>query len=358
MSTSADSESPGDDLVPTPAPRGSGFVPRLFQKNSRSPERVLLGRILMLFTLVGIIFTVFWLDRDGLRDQIDGHVSAADVAYFTAITVSTVGYGDIVPVSDRARLLDAVLVTPLRLLAWLVFLGTAYELVLQRWMEARRMEKLQRTLGDHLIICGYGHSGQSAAAESVAREFSPDRIVVMDRDSGRLALAAEAGYIGLLGDPTREKDLEAAGLKRARAVLLCLGRDDTAVLAVLTVRQLSPKVRVVCNVAEEENIKLIRHAGADALVAPSMVGGFLMADSVETSHIAEYVADLVQSGGRVHLRHRVARPDEVGRTLRELGPGMGVRLIRGEARIGFWEGDRSRILDGDVLLIIEPGEGA
>ena len=335
----------------TPYPR------RLFVKPDRSPERVLLNRLVLLISLVGLAFAVFWAERDGLRDQIDGHVSLADIAYFTAITVTTVGYGDIVPVSQQARLMDAVLVTPLRLLVWLVFLGTAYELVLQRWLENRRMNRLQSTLRDHLIVCGYGHSGQAAAQESVARGMAPGQIVVMDRDAERLRQAADAGYVGLLGDPTREADLAAARIDAARAVLFCLGRDDAAVLAVLTARQLSKRVRIVCNVAEEENVKLIRQAGADAIVAPSLVGGHLMADSVDTSHVADYVSDLMRTSGRVRLRHRPARADEIGRPMRELGPELVVRLIRGDERVGFWEGERSRVLAGDQLLVIVPGNG-
>jgi voltage-gated potassium channel len=334
------------------------YARRLFVKADRSPERVLLNRLLLLVALVALAFAVFWSERDGLRDQIDGHVSLADIVYFTAITITTVGYGDIVPVSPQARLLDAVLVTPLRLLVWLVFLGTAYELVLQRWLENRRMNQLQKTLRDHLIVCGYGHSGRAAAGESVARGIAPGQILVMDRDAERLRLAADAGHVGLLGDPTREADLGSARIDAARAVLFCLGRDDTAVLAVLTARQLSERVRIVCNVAEAENVKLVRQAGADAIVAPSLVGGHLMADSVDTSHVADYVSDLMRTSGRVRLRQRPAHPGEIGRPMRELGPELAVRLIRGAERVGFWEGERAKVRAGDVLLVIEPGEGA
>lgn len=329
---------------------------RLFIKASVSPERVLLYRLLLLLTLITTALAIFWLDRDGLKDQIDGDVSFSDVVYFTAVTITTVGYGDIVPVSDRARIIDALLVTPLRLVIWLVFLGTAYELVLQRWLENRRMNRIQQSLKEHLIVCGYGHSGQSAAQEAVARGRPPDQILVMERDQSRLQLAASCGYIGLLSDPTHETDLRDAGIDEAKAVLICLGRDDAAVLAVLTVRQLNPKVRIICCVAEQENIKLLRQAGADAIVAPSMVGGYLMADSVQSSHIADYVSDLMCTGGRVHLKERPPAAHEIGLPMREIGPGLAVRLIRADQRIGFWEGDRARVQASDILLVIEANE--
>lgn len=329
---------------------------RLLVQASRSPEQLLLSRLGLLLALVTIILLIFWFDRNGLKDQIDDHVSFSDVVYFTAVTVSTVGYGDIVPVSDRARIIDALLVTPLRLVIWFIFLGTAYELVLQHWLEAWRMNRLKNTLSDHLIICGFGLRGQHAAHEAVARGEAPERILVLDRDENAIKAAAAAGYIGLRGDSTREQDLADAGLARAKALLVCLGHDDTAVLTVLTTRQLNAGVRVICTVDEEENIKLIRHAGADAIVAPSMVGGYLMADSINSSHISEYIDDLMRMDGRVRMQERVVNEDEIGRPMRELGPGLAVSLHRRGERIGFWEGERAIVQRGDVLLIIEPNK--
>lgn len=323
-------------------------------RDRRSPESVLLFRLLLLSALVAVVLGVFWIDRDGLRDQIDNHISFSDIAYFTAVTVTTVGYGDIVPISDRARLLDALVVTPLRLVIWFVFLGTAYELVLQRWLEAWRMNRLKNTLTDHIIICGFGLGGQHAAREAVARGERAEQVLVLDRNEARVAAAVDAGYIGLVGDATREQDLADAGIARARALMVCVGHDDTSVLTVLTARQLNAAVRVICAVREEENIKLMQHAGADSIVAPSMVGGFLMADSIQSSHIAEYLDDLMRMDGRVSMHERAARADEIGRSLRELGPGLAVRLYRGDEPIGFWEGERAVVQPGDRVLTIEP----
>jgi voltage-gated potassium channel len=338
--------------------RSSRAHGRLFVRAGVSPERLLASRMLLLLALVAIILAVFWFDRDGIRDQIDGHVSFSDIVYFTAVTVTTVGYGDIVPVSDRARLIDAVFVTPLRLVIWFIFLGTAYELVLQRWLEAWRMNRLKNKLNDHLIICGFGLSGQHAAREAVARGEPEAHILVIDRSETAIEQAAAAGFIGLRGDSTREHDLTDAGVARARAVMVCLGHDDTAVMTVLTVRQLNADVRVIVSVDEEENIKLIRHAGADAIVAPSMVSGYLMADSIHSCHISEYIDDLMRMDGTVRMQERPVREDEIGRPMRELGPGLAVSLHRGSERIGFWEGARAIVQRGDLVLVIEPNGDA
>lgn len=327
---------------------------RVFIKPAASAERMLLNRLGLLATLVGAVLAVFWWDRDGLKDQIDGHISFSDVVYFTAVTVTTVGYGDIVPVSDRARTLDALFVTPARLVIWLLFLGTAYELVLQRWLENRRMARLQHSLHRHLVICGYGHTGRSAAHEARARGTPAGQILVLDRDESALHQAADDGFIGLQGDSTREQDLGDAGIQRAAAVLICLGRDDAAVLTVLTVRQLSSGVRVICSVGEQENVKLMRQAGSDAIVTPSIVAGHLMADSLQSTHIADYASDLMSAAGDVRLLERPARAEEIGRPLRELAPALGVRIYRDGVGIGFWEGEKARVQAGDLLLVIEP----
>src|SRR5688500_181746 len=159
------------------------------------------------------------------------------------VSVTTVGYGDIVPVTRQARLVDAMLVTPIRLFIWLIFVGTAYQLVLQRLIEEFRMRRLQARLHDHVVLVGYGHSGRCAAAELVARGFERGRILIVDLDQAQLEHAAEQGYVGILGDASHEETLRAAMLPSAHALLICTDRDDTNVL--IKIGRASCRVRVV-----------------------------------------------------------------------------------------------------------------
>jgi len=195
--------------------RSGGSSRLLFTGASASPERTLLVRAALVAGLLGFTMLVFWLDRAGLYDAVDGEISFSDIVYFTLVTVTTVGYGDIVPVSDRARLIDALLVTPVRIFVWFIFLGTAYEFVIRRVIEDLRMNAIQRRLESHVIVCGFGFSGRVAARELVAKGQSKERIVVIDTRADRLEAAAEAGYIGLRGDATRE-----AALREARPACL------------------------------------------------------------------------------------------------------------------------------------------
>lgn len=328
---------------------------RLFVGGESSVRRTLGLRAVVVLTLFLVVISVFWLDRDGLKDQIDGSITFVDVVYFTMVSVTTVGYGDIVPVTKQARLIDAMLVTPIRLFIWLIFVGTAYQLVLQRLIEDFRMRRLQARLQDHIVVCGYGHSGRCAAAELVARGTDKRQILIVDADQTRIEEAAEHGHIGILGDASREGTLRETMLETARALLVCTDRDDTNVLITLTARNLAPKVRIVARVEEAENDKLLRQSGANSTVLPSRVGGILMADSVESSHLAAYVMDLISAGGQVTLVEREPHPEEIGRSPIESARSLIVRVVRGNHAYSFWEPDL-RIEADDRLIVIHPPE--
>lgn len=326
---------------------------QLFIGGESSVRRTLLVRGGIVLSMFLLVILVFWFDREGLRDHHDGEVSFSDVVYFSMVTITTVGYGDIVPITPQARLIDAAFVTPIRLFIWLIFLGTAYQLVLQRLMEDIRMRLMQAKLEDHVVICGFGHAGRSAAEELVRRGTDKRNVLVIDTSRAVVEAAGEAGYVGLLGDATHEHVLKEAMIESAAAAFVCVGRDDTTVLVTLTIRHLYPDVRLVAMVQEEENEKLVRQSGADATVMPSKVGGILMADSVDTSNLAGYVMDLITAGGRVTLVERDARPEDVGRTPREIPEGLCVRVLRGKEIFGFWEQD-VRVQTGDRLVVIAP----
>jgi voltage-gated potassium channel len=335
------------------AQRGADAPPVLIRRAPRSPEATLLLRAALVSALVLAVFTVFLLDRDGLKDNIDGYVSLIDVFYFTMVTVTTVGYGDIVPVSDQARLIDAFFVTPVRIFVWLLFLGTAYQLIIQRLIEEWRIMRLQENLDDHVILCGFGHGGSIAADELLARGWDPQRIVVIESDREEVGCAAERGFIGLHGDASSEALLRMAGIDRAHAIIVSVGRDDTTVLIVLTVRAISKRVRIVASVQEAENIKLVRSGGADEIVAPAKFGGFLLADAVKAHGTIAFVTDLLSYDGDCRLSERAPRPEEVGRLAREVDGALIVEVRRNGRRVGCWVDCGLVIQADDVLLAID-----
>lgn len=327
----------------------------LFTRMETRPGKTLMVRLGVIFFLIALITVIFWLDRAGLKDGADGEMSFSDILYFTAVTLTTTGYGDIVPVTERARLIDALVLTPIRLTIWLIFLGTTYEFVVQRMVEDYRMAKLQARLQNHVIVCGYGRRGAVAARELVENGQPPESIVVIDPEESAMRDAAERGFTGLCGDAAREGILTKAGIAKAGAVIVCTGRDDTNVLIVLTARHLNPAVKIVSSVEDEENLDLIKQGGADVAVSTPKVGGYLLADAVVRSHTASYVCDLLSAGGSVNLVERPARDDEIGLTMREIKGALVLGLRRGEQKIEALEQPETPIRQGDLLIAIEPG---
>ncbi len=227
-------------------------------------------RALLVLVLFSIAIAGHLFDRQGLRDNIDNDVSVTDVIYFTAITVATVGYGDIVPVTDQARMFDTFVVTPIRLFIWLIFLGSAYDFIFKRLWDRWRMQKIQRDLKDHIIVCGYGTTGTATVDELCRSGTDPLQIVVIDSNADNIARAVAAGCTGLVGDATHNEVLSAARVETAANVLVSIGRDDTAALVVLSARRLAPKAHVAAMIRLAENDALVRQAGANVVVnAPS-----------------------------------------------------------------------------------------
>ncbi len=325
----------------------------LVTPNTWSPFQTLTIRFGLALLLFVLIFLLLWWERDGLRDQIDGHVSFTDVVYFTMITVTTVGYGDIVPVSTSARLLDALVVTPVRLVIWVLFLGTAYQLIIRQYMEEYRMAKLQAALNQHHIICGFGHTGQSTVKELLVRGVHADQIVVIDQQEAQVRLAGSMGIAAFQADATQEDVLREAAIHKAKAVIISSGRDDSSVLMLLTARHLNPAVRTIVSAKQEENVKLFRQGGADAIVSPATFGGYILAAAVDHRHMVDYFNDLLTAGGQIRLIERPVRADEIGKRPEDLKPEVLLRIYRGTTMIPLFELDQAGCLqEGDIMVLI------
>lgn len=312
-------------------------------------------RLLAALALVFLVVLIHYADRDGLVDTHDGHVSFLDVVYFTMISITTTGFGDITPVSDRARLIEALIVTPIRFAVIFIFIGTAYNFLIKRSWERFRMARIQRKLSGHIVVLGFGVSGSEAVHELIERGTAPNDIVVMDTDEGRLELAEEIGCNVICADASRDESLMAVRVSQARTVLVSAGSDDISILIVLTVRHLAPKVPISVVVRADDNEILARQAGADNVINPVRFTGLLLAGSAQGSHISDYLADLASVTGRVQLVEREVRPEEVGATLATLASGgVGLRLYRGGKMQGYWESGDSPLEPGDVIVEIIP----
>ena len=308
-------------------------------------------RLGVAFLLIAFVVLVHWIDRAGLKDSHDGQISFLDVVYFTMISVTTTGFGDIAPVSDRSRLIEAVIVTPIRIMVLFIFVGTAYNFVLKRTWEKWRMARIQAKLTNHIVVLGYGISGSEAVRELIARGTDPACIVVIDQSGSRIAEAEAAGCNVLQGDASNDDTLIDVQIAKAQSVLVSAGRDDASILMVLTVRHLAPKVPISVVIRAQDNELLARQAGANNVINPVSFTGLLLAGSAQGAHVADYMADLASVGGRVQLRERPVSSEEIGRSIDQLASGgRGLRIYRGGKPYGFWEEQTKRLEPGDLIV--------
>jgi voltage-gated potassium channel len=305
--------------------------------------------------LISIVVMIHWFDREGLSDSVDGDISFLDVVYFTMISITTTGFGDIAPVTDSARLKEALIVTPIRFAVFFIFVGTAYNFIIKRSWEKWRMARIQNKLSGHVVVLGYGVSGSQSVEELIERGTDASAIVVVDPSEERLIEAEKLGVNVMAADATRDETLKAVRIEEAQTVLVSAGRDDTSILIVLTVRHLAPSVPISVVVRANDNELLARQAGANNVINPVRFTGLLLAGSAKGAHIAEYLADLASVSGRVQLVERVVLEEECGLSISDLSSGgRGLRIYRNGRAIGYWEEESQSLQPGDIVVEIVP----
>jgi len=215
-----------------------------------------------------------------MRSEFSGIESWADAVYFTFVTFSTVGYGDLLPQTTNARIFTMSMI-----LIGLSAFATAVTVVLGPLLEERMkgvfsvMSKFQKTV-DHVVVCGFTNVSESIFDE--LRERSTPFIIIEENESLVMHLKG-LGYDVLHGDPTNKMALEQANLPRAAAVIAATDSDATNTLITLTARELRDQseahtFRIIARVEDEENIAKVQHVGADEVISPSTIGGRMMAE--------------------------------------------------------------------------------
>ncbi len=327
------------------------------RKSRISPWTSIAWRVGAVLGLYAFAVAFHWFDREGLRDNYDQHIGFLDIIYFTMISITTTGYGDIVPISTGARMFDALVVTPIRIFVILIFIGTTYQFILNRSWDRWRMAQIQKTLNDHIVVAGFGKTGSDAINELIARGTDPACIVVIDGDADSLKRAEDAGCNILIGDATRDGTLLDVRIESAKTLIVATGRDDTSILVTLTARHLAPKIPISIIIKADDNEFPARAAGANTVINPVSFAGLLLAGSVEGAHVADYMLDLASVDGRVHLAERRITSGEIGKPLSEVASGLGLRLYRDDKPYGFFEPEALSLHEGDVIVEIVPGNG-
>jgi len=208
---------------------------------------------------------------------------------------------------------------------------------------------------DHTIVIGYGTKGKTAIAAILGDEATtPSDIVVVDNDQPVLDRAEGTGLVTLRGDGTKSDVLRLASAHNASAIIVAVGRDDTAALVTLTARELAPNATIVAAIREAENQHLLRQSGADSVVVSSETAGRLLGIATTTPSVVEIIEDLLTPDAGFAIAEREVDTGEAGGSARHLrdivlGVVRGGKLFRVDAA----EVDALEV--GDRLLYVRSG---
>ncbi|HSK59962.1 MAG TPA: potassium channel family protein [Actinomycetospora sp.] len=334
------------------APEGTAPGATVFMPEGRvGPVVALVRRLALALGALCAAALIVYFQRDGYADNNEDGVSLVDAFYYATVSLSTTGYGDIVPVTESARLWTILAITPLRLLFLIVLVGTTVELLTERSRQAFRIRRWRSRVRNHVVVVGYGTKGQAAVKTVRGDGHDVDHIVVVDTDRGRLDAASALGLVTVRGDATQSSVLRTAGLTHATALVVATNRDDTAVMVTLTAREMAPKIMITAAVREAENVHLLRQSGADSVVVSAETAGRLLGMATTTPAIVSVVEDLISPEAGLSLGQRDVTEGEVGGSPRHLRD-----IVLGVVRDGFVHAIDAPEVDalerGDKLLCV------
>lgn len=278
-------------------PRGSAR--RHAQRRTELPR--ILARI---YVAAGVLAGMVVLGTLGFYAIGEHHTTWSDAFYMTLITLTTVGYGEVVPMvgfwdrlfAGSVALVGFGAVTFLFTSLAVFFLESDLDYSLRR----RRMEKQIRKLSGHFIICGFGRVGQNVAHELSATHR---RYVAVDLDEAKLEafMEREPGFLYLHGDASDDDVLLAGDIRDAAGVFAVTDDDSRNLMISLTAKQLNPKLRVVARCHEVRNTPKLKKAGADVVVSPDFTGGMRIASSMVRPNVVSFLDEMLRSRGTYRL---------------------------------------------------------
>lgn len=223
-----------------------------------------------------------------------------DSVYMTVITLSTVGFGEVLPLSPNGRAFTILLVIGGVGSAAYAF-SNLYNLFLSEesrhiWRTRRRQHMINQLI-DHVIVCGYGRMGRQAAAnlDREGLEFA-----VIDRNSEVAAQCEKDGFLAITGNAANAEVLQQAGIKRAKTIIACAASDADNVFIVLTARGLRSDIQIIARANFEDTDEKLMRAGADRVILPYVVAGQRMVSQIVRPAVADFL-DVVMHSNELEL---------------------------------------------------------
>jgi voltage-gated potassium channel len=320
-----------------------------------SPTQRILRRVLYAALALFAAVLIVYLDRDGYRDVQNDRLSLLDCLYYATVSLSTTGYGDITPFTPSARLVNVLVITPLRIAFLIVLIGTTVETLTTQSRQALKIQRWRSRVRNHTIVIGYGTKGRSAVEAMIGDGAAPADIVVVDTDQGALEQAATAGLVTVHGNATKSDVLRLAGAQHASSIIVAANRDDTAVLVTLTARELAPKAKIVVSIREAENQHLVRQSGADSVVVSSETAGRLLGLATSTPSVVEMMEDLLTPEAGFAIAEREVERKEVGGSPRHLTD-IVLGVVRNGDLLRIDAPEVDALEEGDRLLYVRGAE--
>ena len=286
--------------------------------------------------------------------------SAWDAFYMTAITITTVGFGEVHPLSRAGQAFTVfICFTGVGAIfyAFTLFMSLlAGGTLVERW-ERKRLARMLESLNDHFILCGFGRMG-----EIIAREFARQHVpfVVIERNSERMHLAMDQGFLSVEADASNEEVLRRVGITRARGFVAAVSTDAENVYAVLSARLLKPDLFIVGRAESDDARTKLRRAGADRVISPYHLGGLQIAQTALRPAVVDFV-QLATSSDNMDLNleqvHIAPGTPLDGRSLvaAELRQRFGVVVVgirRADGRMDFNPEPEATMRGGDDLVVL------
>jgi len=283
-----------------------------------------------------------------------------DAFYMTAITITTVGYLEVHPLSTAGRMFTVfVLFTGVGTFfyAFTLFMTLLAGGTLVERRERKRLARMLESLNDHFILCGFGRMG-----ETIAREFARQAVpfVVIERNPDRMHLAMDQGYTAVEADASNEEVLRRVGIDRARGFVAAVSTDAENVYAVLSARLLKPDLFIVGRAESEDARTKLKRAGADRVISPYHLGGLQLAQTALRPAVVDFV-QLATSSDNMDLNleqvHIAKGSSLAGRSLIDAGlrQRFGVVVVgirRASGKMDFNPEPETSMCAGDDLVVL------
>lgn len=291
--------------------------------------------------------------------------SFLDALYMAAITITTVGYMEVHPLSTAGRTFNLfLLIGGVTMMFYIMATVTqiVLELELSDYFGKRRTKKVIDQLTGHYLLCGFGRVGRGAAAEMLRTGVS---FVVMDKNPDRVERAMKMGCLAVLADCSRDEMLRDVGITRAKGLIAALSTDAENLFLILSAKTLNPMLNVSVRVAEEEAESKMRRAGADAVYLPYSMTGYRLAQAIVRPHVFEFLDITSTSRMGLNVGMEQVRVDEAcplaGKSLRDLQLRREIGVIvlairRLTGAMDFNPPADALLNSGDVLIVMGKAE--